>query len=119
MSYLDEWGLTPEDDMFHPRTEERWWTETWWNAWFVPERKMIGYFYPIFRHNIGAQSGGVVVYDDRGDLEWALPVFASNWPREIPEGLALLDAELGSGMTIRCFEPARRYEIGYKSRDLE
>lgn len=59
-------GLEPEDDAFHPRTDDRWWTETWWNAWFVPERKMIGYFYPVFRHNIGVQFGGVVVYDDRG-----------------------------------------------------
>ncbi|MGD9796791.1 MAG: hypothetical protein AB7H43_01485 [Acidimicrobiia bacterium] len=119
MSYLDEWGLTPEDDMFHPRTDDRWWTETWWNAWFVPERKMIGYFYPVFRHNIGVQFGGVVVYDDRGDLEWEVPVFDYDWHQEIPEGLDLRDAELANGMTIKCLEPARRYELGYKSRDLE
>jgi hypothetical protein len=119
MSYLDEWGLTPEDDMFHARTDDRWWTETWWNAWFVPERKLIGYFYPVFRHNIGVQHGGVVVYDDRGDLEWEVPVFDYDWHREIPEGLDLRDAALSNGMTIRCLEPARRYELGYQSRDLE
>ena len=119
MSYLDDWGLTPEDDMFHPRTDDRWWTETWWNAWFVPERKMIGYFYPVFRHNIGVQFGGVVVYDDRGDLEWEVPVFDYEWHQEIPAGLDLRDAALPNGMTIKCLEPARRYELGYKSRDLE
>jgi hypothetical protein len=119
MSYLDEWGLKPEDDMFHPRTDERWWTETWWNAWFVPDRKMIGYFYPVFRHNIGVQFGGVVVYDDRGDVEWEVPVFDYDWHQEIPDGLDLRDAELANGMTIKCLEPARRYELGYKSRDLE
>ena len=119
MSYLDEWGLTPEDDMFHPRTDDRWWTETWWNAWFVPERKIIGYFYPVFRHNIGVQFGGVVVYDGRGDLEWEVPVFDYDWHQEIPDGLDLRDAELANGMTIKCLEPARRYELGYKSRDLE
>lgn len=119
MAYLDEWGLTPEDDMFHPPTSERWWTETWWNAWFVPERKTIGYFYPGFRPNIGVQFGGVVVYDDRGDLEWEVPVFDYDWHREIPEGLDLRDAQLSNGMSITCLEPARRYRIGYQSRDLE
>jgi hypothetical protein len=119
MSYLEDWGLTPEDDKFHPRTDERWWTETWWNAWFVPDRKMIGYFYPCFRPNIGVQFGGVVVYDDRGDVEWEVPVFDYDWHQEIPEGLDLRDAELANGMTIKCLEPARRYELGYKSRDLE
>jgi hypothetical protein len=119
MSHLDDWGLTPADDMFHTRTDDRWWTETWWNAWFVPERKTIGYFYPVFRHNIGVQFGGVVVYDDRGDLEWEVPVFDYDWHQEIPEGLDLRDAELANGMTIKCLEPARRYELGYKSRDLE
>ena len=105
--------------MFHPRTDDRWWTETWWNAWFVPEKKMIGYFYPVFRPNIGVQFGGVVVYDDRGDVEWEVPVFDYDWHQEIPEGLDLRDAELANGMTIKCLEPARRYELGYKSRDLE
>lgn len=119
MTSLEEWGLTPDDDAFHPRTDDRWWTETWWNAWFVPERKLIGYFYPIFRHNIGVQFGGVVVYDPRGDLEWELPVFDYDWHREIPPGLDLRNAELANGMTIRCLEPGRRYELGYKSRDLE
>ena len=119
MSYLDEWGLTPEDDMFHPRNDDRWWTETWWNAWFVPERKIIGYFYPVFRPNIGVQFGGVVVYDGRGDLEWEVPVFDYDWHQEIPDGLDLRDAQLANGMTIKCLEPARRYELGYQSRDLE
>jgi hypothetical protein len=119
MSYLDDWGLTPEDDMFHPRTDDRWWTETWWNAWFVPDRKLIGYFYPVFRPNIGVQFGGVVVYDDRGDVEWEVPVFDYDWHQEIPADLDLRDAELANGMTIKCLEPARRYELGYKSRDLE
>jgi hypothetical protein len=119
VSYLQDWGLSPEDDGFHPRTEDRWWTETWWNAWFVPERKMIGYFYPIFRHNIGVQFGGVVVYDDRGDLEWQLPVFDYDWHREIPAGLDLRDAKLDNGMSIRCLEPARHFEVGYHGPDLE
>ena len=118
-TYLQEWGLTPEDDAFHPPSDHAWWTETWWNAWFVPERKMIGYFYPIFRPNLGVQAGGVLVYDDTATLEWDLPVFDYDWHQPIPTGLDLRDAELANGMTIRCLEAGRHYELGYKSRDLK
>src|ERR1700724_3842782 len=104
-TYLEDWGLTAADDAFHPRTDDPWWTETWWNAWFVPDRKMIGYFYPVFRPNLGVQAGGVIVYDDTAELEWDLPVFDYDWHRQIPAGLDLRDAALENGMTIRCLEP--------------
>ena len=52
MSLLKEWGLTPEDDMFHPRDpNDPWWTKTVWYAFFVPERKLVGYVY-LARHEI-------------------------------------------------------------------
>jgi hypothetical protein len=119
MSYLEEWGLTPDDDTFHPRSDDPWWTETVWFAWFVPERRMVGYFYPVFRPNLGVQAGGVLVYDDTAELDWELPVHDYDWHRQIPPGLDLRDAELDNGMTLRCVEPARRFELGYKARDLE
>ncbi|MHB8463976.1 MAG: hypothetical protein ACYDH6_05090 [Acidimicrobiales bacterium] len=118
-TYLDEWGLTAEDDALHPATDDPWWTETWWNAWFVPERRMIGYFYPVLRPNLGVQAGGVVVYDDTAEMEWDVPVFDYDWHQPIPLGLDLRDAKFANGMTIRCLDPGRRYELGYTSRDLE
>ena len=41
MTYLEEWGLTAADDAFHPADDNPWYTETWWSAWMVPERKML------------------------------------------------------------------------------
>jgi hypothetical protein len=67
-NYLAEWGLTPEDDKFHLRDSNPWWTETWWNAWMVPERKMLGYFYPVFRPNVGVLAGGVILFDDTAEF---------------------------------------------------
>ena len=61
-----EWGLVPADDQFHPpETEDPWWTETVWFSWMIPERKLLGYFYPAFRANMGIQFGGVMVVDDK------------------------------------------------------
>src|ERR1700694_5267327 len=118
-TYLEDWGLTAEDDNFHAANDDPWWTETFWLAWFVPERKITGYIYPMFRPNLGIQAGGVMVYDDTGDLEWEMRVYDYDWTREIPPTLAVRDVVLSRGLTIRCTEPARLFEIGYQSRDLQ
>jgi len=116
---LEGWGLVPEDDNFHAPNDDPWWTETAWYAWFVPERNLVGYFYPVFRPNKGVQSGGMIVYDHRAELPWELLVFEYDWHAAIPTGLDLRDAKLANGMSLRCLEPSRRFEIGYTSRDLE
>lgn len=113
------WGLTSDDDNFHERDDSPWWTETCWFAWMVPERKMLGYFYPIFRPNLGIQAGGVLVFDDTGELPWELPAFDYHWHLQIPEGLDLRDAVLPNGMTMRCTEANRVFELGYTSRELD
>ena len=116
---VQDWGLTTDDDTFHPRDDNPWWTETVWFAWMVPERNLLGYFYPMFRQNLGIQAGGVLVFDDTAELPWELPVFDWDWHRQIPAGLDLRDATLDNGMTIRCVEPNRVFDLGYESRDLK
>lgn len=116
---MTDWGLTTADDTFHPPSDDRWWTETVWFAWMVPERNLLGYFYPVFRPNLGVQFGGVLVFDHTAELPWELPVFAYDWHQPIPAGLDLRDARLDNGMTLRCTEPTRAYELGYDSRELQ
>ena len=110
--------LTTDDDTFHPRTDDPWWTETVWFAWMVPERNLLGYFYPVFRPNVGVQFGGILVMDDSAELPWEIPVFDFGWHARIPEGLDLRDARLDNGMWLRAIEPTRVYEFGYDGRDL-
>src|ERR1700728_1173507 len=117
-TYLEDWGLTPDDDNFHPPSDDPWWTETVLFAWFVPERRLIGYFYPIFRPNLGVQAGGVVVFDSEAYLPWEIPVFNWDWTRPLAPDVDLRNAELENGMSIRCLEPGRHFELGYESRDL-
>ena len=110
--------LTTDDDTFHPPTDDPWWTETVWFAWMVPERKLLGYFYPVFRPNVGVQFGGVLVVDDSAELPWEIPIFEFGWHAQIPAALDLRDARLDNGMRIKAIEPARVFEFGYESRDL-
>ena len=70
----------PSDDQFHPpESDDPWWTETVWFSWSVPERNLLGYFYPAFRANMGIQFGGLLVVDDTAVVPWELPVYNWSW----------------------------------------
>jgi hypothetical protein len=111
---VDAWGLVPEDDMFHePEEDNPWWTETVWFSWMVPERNLLGYWYTVFRKNIGVNFGGVLVFDHTAVLPWEIPVFDWNWHQPIPEVVDLTDLDVLGGMTLQCLEPGRRFRFGY------
>ena len=116
----DDWGLLPEDDQFHPpETDDPWWTETVWFSWMVPERNLLGYFYPAFRANMGIQFGGVMVVDDTAVVPWELPAFEWSWHEPLTEAPDLLDTKnLHGGMWLRCLEPGRVFRFGCENDDL-
>ena len=107
----DEWGLVPSDDQFHPpETDDPWWTETVWFSWSVPERNLLGYFYPAFRANLGIQFGGLLVVDDTAVVPWELPVYNWSWHEPLTSPPDLLDAhDLPEGMFLQCHEFGRVY----------
>lgn len=117
---MDNWGLMPEDDMFHePESDDPWWTETVWFSWNVPERNLLGYWYVVFRKNIGVHFGGVLVFDDSAVLPWELPAFDWHWHQPFPEHHDLRDLDVLGGMTLRCLDHGRRFEFGYRNDDVE
>jgi hypothetical protein len=114
----EEWGLDVTDDMFHaPETSDPWWTETVWFAWMVPERKMLGYFYPAFRANIGVQFGGCLVVDDTAELPWELPCFDWTWHLPLKARPDLTNASLAMNMSLKCLEPGRVFTFAYQGDD--
>jgi len=115
---MSDGELSTADDTFHPADDDPWWTETVWFAWMVPERGIVGYFYPVFRPNLGIQAGGVLVFDGTGELPWELPVFDYDWHQRIPPGLDLRDATLNNGMRLRCVVPTSSYLLDFENRDV-
>ena len=116
----DDWGLLPGDDQFHPpETDDPWWTETVWFSWMVPERNLLGYFYPAFRANMHIQFGGVLVMDDTAVVPWEVPAFEWSWHEPLTEAPNLLDTtNLHGGMWLRCLEPGRVFRFGCANDDL-
>jgi hypothetical protein len=118
-TYLTEWGLVPEDDDFHPATtDDPWWTETVWFGWMVPERGLLGYFYPAFRSNLGVMFGNVLVTDPSAELPWEIPFFEEYWHLALPTGLDLRHAAFDNGMSVECVEPGRVFDFSFEHRKL-
>ena len=68
--------LGPSDDDFHePASNDPFWNETIWFSFSVPERALSGYVYPWVRANQGLFGGGVIVWDDRGNMPWEARVW--------------------------------------------
>lgn len=111
--------FTPDDDNFHPAPPgERWFTETCWFSFNVPERKMGGWFYGWIRPNIGTSGGGFFVWDDKGTEPWTIPYYKYQYNQPIPEGADLRDFSFPESYSIRMLEPLMRYRLSFSDRDL-
>lgn len=118
MAVGNEHLVGPEDDNFHPPTEDsRWWHETCWFWFFVPERKLGGWLYNWIRPNIGVTGGGCWIWDDSTFFHMEVPYYAcySNLP--LPEERDLRDFAFPSGTSVKMLEPLRRYRLRHSDRD--
>jgi hypothetical protein len=105
-------AASPADDRFHPPAEDHpLWTETSWYGFSLPERRLAGAIYPLFRPNLGTCSVGVHVWDDSAHEPWRVLYSRCLWHLPMPEG-DLDDCEMG-GLELRCLEPLSRYRVRY------
>ena len=109
--------VTPADDSFHaPATDDPFWTETAWFGFSVPERRMSGAVYPLFRPNQGVCSAGVYVWDDSGQELWQLPYARNAWHAPMPDH-DLRELRLLNGLEYDCVEPLTTYRVRYADAD--
>jgi hypothetical protein len=108
-----------EDDEFHfASMEDKWWaTETAWYSFHVPERKLGGWFYCMFRPNIGTVAGGCWLWDESSPLPWEA-LYSSNYTAlQLPSATILSNCRLPNGVSITCTKPAMQYSLGFKDRN--
>lgn len=107
--------FTAADDHFHfALMGDDWWaTETAWYSFHVPQRRLGGWFYSMFRPNIGTVAGGCWIWDDAAHLPWEVPYSANYTALELPADTDLADCTLPNGVSMRVLEPGMRYALGY------
>ena len=112
-------GFTARDDRFHfAEMGDDWWaTETCWFSFHHPQRKLGGWFYSMFRPNIGTVAGGAWVWDDQAHLPWEALYSTNLTAQQLPRDQDLDDCKLPNGVSIKMLEPCKRYAIGYDDAD--
>ncbi|MEO7430377.1 MAG: hypothetical protein ABIY48_13460 [Acidimicrobiales bacterium] len=105
--------LSPADDDLHQPDGSRWFHETWWFWFFVPERSLGGWVYSYARPNIGVSGGGCWVWDATTFLHWEAPYYANHSALSLPETHGPGHVSFPSGVTIEALEPLQRYAIRY------
>ena len=108
-------SFTPRDDSFHfAEMGDDWWaTETSWFSFHHPERKLGGWFYSMFRPNIGTVAGGAWVWDDSAYLPWEILYSANYTAQQLSRDQDLRDCKLPNGVSIKVLAPCQRYALGY------
>ena len=119
--------LTPADDAFHAPNEYndlfrsanvRWFHETAWYWWYVPEHGIGGWFYNWVRPNIGTSGGGAWVWDATTHYHVEVPYYACYNNLAFAHDADLRDFTYPSGVSVKCLEPLTRYQLAFRDRDL-
>ena len=119
--------LTPLDDSFHQENvsphlfrsgNPRWFHETAWFWWFVPEHGIGGWLYNWVRPNIGTTGGGAWVWDGTAFSHLEVPYYGCYSNLELARNADLRDHRYPSGVTVKCVEPLTTYKLGFADRDL-
>ena len=109
-------NLSERDDHFHPAaTEHRWWTETCWFSFDLPDGDLSLTVYPLFRPNLGICSLGVYLWDATAHEPWAVRYGRSYWHLPMPR-TELVNLDL-QGLRYERLEPLRRYRVTYEDAD--
>jgi hypothetical protein len=89
-----------EHDAWHePTTDDPYWTETSYWGFYVPERKLSGTVYNMWRRNLGLVSSRVWVWDDDGDLPHDIPYTSMQEQLVIPDDADPTSFSLPSGLS--------------------
>lgn len=111
--------FTAADDRFHFNVlgDEWWATETSWFSFHHPERKLGGWFYSMFRPNIGTVAGGAWVWDDTAHLPWEVLYSANYSAQKLLPDTDLSNCVLPTGVSIKALETGQCYALGFDDGD--
>ncbi|MGB1882806.1 MAG: DUF7065 domain-containing protein [Gammaproteobacteria bacterium] len=107
--------FTGADDALHlDALGDEWWaTETAWFSFHHVERRLGGWFYSMFRPNIGTVAGGAWIWDDTAHLPWEVPYSANYTALELSPDLDLTDCVLPTGVSMRVIDPTMCYALRF------
>ena len=109
--------IVPEDDHFHPRSDDPYWNESAWFAFNIPERSLSGFVYFFHRPNMRYTTGGAAVWDPSGEEIYDCLYYDMGNVFPMPPGCDMYDFSLPNGLTVECIEPLRKFTLRYGGND--
>lgn len=107
-------------DTFHSfdATQPRWMETVWFGAW-IPSAAISIYFYNWVRPVTGILGGGCLIWDDRGELPWDIPVYVYETSAPLEGRIDLRDMALPTGNRLQVIKPGHEYAMGFKDATAE
>ncbi len=106
--------ITAQDAEFHtPVADDPTWAETNYFGFYVPELRLNGGVYGLFRPNLGVVNTTVSLNSRKVRAPWEAEYWDSQVHGPIPHNRSLLDYRLANGLSGRCPEPNRVWDVDY------
>lgn len=110
--------ITAEDAEFHtPVANDPTWAETNYFGFYVPEVRLNGGVYALFRPSLGVINTTVSLNSRKVRAPWEAEYWESQVHVPIPENRSLLDYRLANGLWVRCLESNRVWDVDYNDGD--
>ena len=108
--------VTPADAFFHrPRYRDPTWTETNWFGFFVPEARLRGSVYVLFKTNLGVARSAVLVYSTPAASALDVDFMDDRSHLPIPPG-NLDDYRLTNGVWVTMQKPMKDWHVRFDGR---
>jgi hypothetical protein len=102
------------DAEFHaPTSDDPAWAETNYFGFYVPELRMNGGVYALFRPNLGVVNTTISLNSRMVRAPWEAEYWDSQVHVPIPADCSLLDYRLANGLSVRSAEPNRSWQVDY------
>ena len=103
----------PADDSFHDRTEDPLWNESAWFGFMIPEHKIDGFVYFWHRPNMKLTSGGMAVWNDKGEELHNCLYYAWNQYNPLSNEADMFRFSTEIGLTVEVKEPLQSYHLNF------
>src|ERR1700730_14962811 len=102
-----------EDEYFHKKSEDPYWSENTLLGFTVPERNLCGFIYYYFRPNMYLVVAGPAIWDNTGEDVYNCLYYDSAQHLAIPAGAHMYDFPLANSLSAQMIEPQKEYHFGY------
>jgi len=107
------------DDLWHsPTSDHPHWTETSYWGFYIPERRLSGTIYNMWRKNLGLVASRVWLWDDDGDLPNEVLYTKVAEHVTIPDGADPTNFELPTGLSCERIAALESHRFRYADGDV-